>query len=111
MVAVSLKNGILGALAAAVFGLIDLRALPPHVKGIAQKHMTLNLIVVGLYAINAWLRIAPGGYTDATLILSIVAVLLLGISGWLGGHMVYVHDAGVSGNSPADEDGRRAARL
>lgn len=91
----NLVAGIVGALAAAVFGLIDMRALPAHVKSIAKMHMTINLIVVGLYIVNAWLRIAPGEYSDVPLLMSVVAVALLAVSGWLGGHMVYVHGAAV----------------
>jgi len=96
----NLVAGIVGALAAAVFGLIDMRALPPHVKSIAKMHMTINLIVVALYVVNAWLRIAPGEYNDVPLLLSVVAVASLAVSGWLGGHMVYVHGAGVDADTP-----------
>jgi uncharacterized membrane protein len=91
----NLIAGIVGALAAAVFGLMDMRVLPAHVKRIAKMHMTINLIVVALYLVNAWLRIRPGEYSDVPLLMSIVAVALLAVSGWLGGHMVYVHGAGV----------------
>jgi uncharacterized membrane protein len=91
--------GIVGALLAAVFGLIDMRALRGDVKKIARTHMTINLVVVGLYLINAWLRIAPGGYSEIPLLLSVVAVALLAVSGWLGGHMVYVHGAAVDADA------------
>lgn len=100
----NLMGGIVGALLAAVFGLIDMRALPAPVKSIAKAHMTINLIVVALYVVNAWIRIAPGGYSDVPLLLSIVGIVLLGVSGWLGGHMVYVHGAAVT----ADETGTPA---
>ncbi len=99
----NLVAGIVGALLAAIFGLIDMRALPPHVKKTATTHMAINLTVVALYVINAWLRITPGAYSDVPFGLSIAAVLLLAVSGWLGGHMVYVQQAGVStdgGGSP-----------
>src|SRR3954467_876819 len=40
-------GGILGALAAAVPGLIDLLSLPAgYTKGVAIKHMSINLLVV-----------------------------------------------------------------
>jgi len=91
----NLVAGIVGALLAAIVGYIDMRSLPPDVKKIAVKHMTLNLIIVALYVVNAWLRIAPGEYSILPLLLSLIAVLMLGVSGWLGGHMVYVLQAGV----------------
>jgi uncharacterized membrane protein len=50
-------GGILGALAAAVPGLIDLLSLPPgYTKGVAVKHMLINLTVVAIYVFNAYLR-------------------------------------------------------
>ena len=86
--AYTLIGGIVGALAAAIPGLVDLLSLPAHVKRIGIAHMAINLAVVALYVINAWLR--RDGVTDAAIGLSVLAVALLGVSGWLGGHMVYV---------------------
>jgi len=87
--------GIVGALIAAVFGFIDLLSLPAAPKKTALVHMTINLVIVVLYVINAWLRITPGEYTDAPIVLSIIAISLLLVSGWLGGHLVYVHRVAV----------------
>ena len=56
--------------------------------------MSIKLVVVALYAINLWLRTHETGNAGTPLILSLVAVGLLAISGWLGGSMV-VHGAGV----------------
>ena len=52
----SMVGGILGALAAAVFGLTDLLSLPAGPKSTAVKHMGLNLVIVVLYLVNAWTR-------------------------------------------------------
>lgn len=85
-------GGILGALAAAVFGLVDLISLPSGpVKSTALAHMGINLTVVVLYLINAWMRTGSPDYAPSTLcvLLSLVAILLLVISGWLGGKLVY----------------------
>jgi len=73
--------------------LVDLLSLPSHVKRYGIPHMALNLTIVVLYLINAWLR--RDGVTDGAIWLSVLSVLLLGVSGWLGGHMVYVHGAAV----------------
>ena len=51
-------GGIVGALAAAVPGLIDLLSLPPGPRRTAITHMTINLAVVVLYAINFWMRMS-----------------------------------------------------
>ena len=80
--------GIVGALIAAVPGFIDLLSLPGSVKRTALVHMTINLVIVVLYIINAWLR--RGGVSDGLIWLSLISVILLAISGWLGGKMVYV---------------------
>jgi uncharacterized membrane protein len=102
--------GIIGALIAAVFGLVDLLALPAAPKKIALTHMAINLLIVVLYVINAWLRIQPGEYTDTPVVMSIVAISLLLVSGWLGGHLVYVHKVAVdTEEDPAVAAGARAA--
>jgi len=85
--------GIVGALAAALFGLMDLSIIPRGTKAFRTgiTHMTLNLIVVVLFVVNFALRRAQG-YEDVTalqLALTVVAVALLGASGWLGGKLAY----------------------
>lgn len=88
-------GGILGALAAAVPGLIDLLSLPAPIRATAIKHMTINLIVVALYVCNAWWRHNDPHNLKVPMILSIVAILMLLVSGWLGGKMVYEAGVGV----------------
>jgi uncharacterized membrane protein len=88
-------GGILGALAAAVPGLIDLLSLKdPAIKSTALKHMGLNLTIVALYVINAWTRINGSVSPNVSMWLSIIAIAMLLVSGWLGGKMVY--EAGVA---------------
>jgi uncharacterized membrane protein len=86
----TMGGGIVGALLAAVPGLIDLLSLPAGPRGTAIKHMAINLTVVVLYVINFWLRSrAPAEGAGGLMWLSIIALGLLVISGWLGGKMVY----------------------
>jgi uncharacterized membrane protein len=90
----TLAGGIAGALLAAIPGLIDLLSLPAPVKRTALIHMTINLAVVALYAVNLWLRLR--GAEEATVVwLSVIGIGFLVISGWLGGKMVYEHGVGV----------------
>jgi uncharacterized membrane protein len=92
----TMVGGVIGALAAAVPGLVDWFSLTERaVKRIGLLHMAINLTVVVLYAINIWLRAGSGDNHGAPLVLSIVAVALLGVSGWLG-EMVYAHGVGVA---------------
>jgi uncharacterized membrane protein len=92
----TMAGGIVGALAAAIFGFIDLLSLPPEPRRTALVHMTINLIVVVLYLVNFWFRRDtpdhPGGYVW----LSLVAIALLVVSGWLGGKLVYILGVAVS---------------
>src|SRR3954452_10808970 len=50
--------GVLGALAAATVGFLDLFAIPTGTRaaGVALVHMTLNLGVTGVFAVEFWLR-------------------------------------------------------
>jgi uncharacterized membrane protein len=89
-------GGIVGALIAALPGLIDLLSLPPGPRGTALAHMTINLTVVALYAINSWLRWPdPANFRGAPFLLSLIGIGLLVVSGWLGGKMVYVYGIAV----------------
>ena len=93
--------GIGGALLAAIPGTIDMFSLSGVRKKLALTHMALNLTVVALFAINLWLRINGAEVAGLPLALTIVAITLLSVSGWLGGHLVYVHAVGVDVNQVA----------
>ena len=92
----TMGGGIVGALLAAVPGLIDLISLPPGPRGTAIKHMAINLTVVVLYLINFWMRSKASGEPGGLIWLSIIALGLLVISGWLGGKMVYEYGVAVT---------------
>jgi uncharacterized membrane protein len=90
-------GGIVGGLVAAVFGFIDLVSLPPGpTKRIGYTHMGLNLVIVALFLCNALMRHDEVG-GNAPFWLSVVGVALLGVSGWLGGKLVYEAAVGVAG--------------
>ena len=95
-------GGLIGALLAALPGLVDLTSISAgNVRKIALTHMTVNLIVVGLFALSLWLRSSDplGGWPAAV---SGIGLVLLGVGGWLGGELVFVHGMGVE---PADAKG------
>ena len=88
---------VMGGLAA-LTGIIDyagdkrVRAARP-----ATPHMIINLSVFVIELFNAfvhsrdgWTSVVPTGLT-----LSVISVLLLGVSAWLGGSLVYKHRVGV----------------
>jgi uncharacterized membrane protein len=112
----NIAAGIVGALAAAVPGLIDYTEMQGRARRIANWHMVLNFGVVGLYVVNLLSRTrwaAPYLAADSwiPLALSIVGVAVLGVSGWLGGEMVYVERVGVQEQADrrAEETRRRIA--
>jgi uncharacterized membrane protein len=107
----TMVGGLVGALVAAVPGLIDLLSLhAARVRRIALVHMALNLTVVALYAVNIWLRTQATTDLRLPVLLSVVAVILLAVSGWLGGEMVHVHGVGVEDRGDLPEPGSARAR-
>ncbi len=92
----AMVGGIIGALAAALPGLVDLLSLKDQaIKKTALIHMTLNLTIVALYVINAWTRAQGSVAANVSLGLSVLAIAMLLVSGWLGGKMVYLAGVGV----------------
>jgi uncharacterized membrane protein len=83
--------GIVGALLAAVPGLIDYFSIDEaEMKRIATWHLAVNLGAVAVFAINLWLRLRLSAESYVPLALSILGILAIGYGGWLGGEMVYV---------------------
>lgn len=86
--------GVVGAVLAAVFGLMDLLTIPRGTKAFAtaMTHMSLNLVAVVLFATSFAVRrgeLDESSVRALPLILSAVALVLVAVSGWLGGHLAY----------------------
>lgn len=88
--------GVLGALAAACVGFLDLFAIPTGTPAsrTGVVHMGLNLAVTAAYAAGFLWRRSDGyaggqGVGDGQLTLSAVALATLGVSGYLGGKLAY----------------------
>lgn len=97
----SLLGGIIGAALAAVPGLIDwLSIKDPEVVKIANWHARLNVIALLIFAASFYLRTTGGselvsGSHTIPFGLSVLGVILITISGWLGGEMVFKHGVAV----------------
>jgi uncharacterized membrane protein len=89
-------GGTLGALLAAIPGTIDMLSLTGRLKKLALTHMALNVTIVLLYAVNIGMRIGDPAVAGLPLTLSIIAIVLLGTSGWIGGQLVFVHRVAVN---------------
>ena len=93
----TMAGGLVGALLAAIPGVIDLLSLKDtRIRTLATTHMSINLAVVALYAYNLWVRTTEPPDVLMGFGLSALAIVLLGFSGWIGGEMVHVHGVGVS---------------
>ena len=97
----ALLSGIIGGAVAAVPGLIDWLSLKDReVVKIANWHARLNVIALLIFAASFYLRttggssLISGSYT-IPLALSVLGVILITISGWLGGEMVFKHGVAV----------------
>jgi len=107
--------GIVGALVAAVPGLIDYFSIDESaMKRIANLHMVTNLGAVVIFAINLWIRFHLPAESYLPLGLSVLGVLAIGVGGWLGGEMVYVKGMAVEAveklaKKVEKASGRRAA--
>ena len=100
--------GFVGGVVAAVLGFLDYLQLEKgtRVQRTARLHMALNLTVLLLMLISFVVRLAAGfdQVSVGGFVLSLMAMLLLAASGYLGGELSYRHGVRV-----ADEDTQRKA--
>jgi uncharacterized membrane protein len=102
--------GIIGALVAAVFGLLDLLTIPRNTTAFRTglTHLGINLAVVVLYVVNLLWRKDDWDIAKkvrgSQIILSVVTLALLAVSGWLGGRLSYRYGVRVA----TEEDQARA---
>jgi uncharacterized membrane protein len=85
--------GIVGAVAAALFGLLDLLSIPRRTAAFRTGvlHAVVNDVVLALFVLSFLIR-RGGHYAETSkelLALSVLALALLGVSGWLGGKLAY----------------------
>lgn len=97
--------GIVGALLAAVFGLLDYSNLAAGTKArrTGLAHLVLNTVATVLFAVSLLIRMGePEEASVGGFVLSLIAFLLVGASGFLGGELAYRFGVRV-----ADEDTQR----
>lgn len=108
----ALLGGVIGGALAAVPGFIDWLSLKEReVVKIANWHARLNVIALLIFAASFYLRTTNGasmigGSYTIPLVLSIVGVILITISGWLGGELVFKHGVAVDGRAGAGAEGK-----
>jgi uncharacterized membrane protein len=96
-----LTIGVVGALVAAIPGVIDYVTIVQrhNARMVGLVHMVLNVLATALFAANAWMRLQAGAPppdgSNGGLILTLIGNFMIAISGWLGGTMVFEHHVGV----------------
>jgi uncharacterized membrane protein len=89
----ALAVGLIGGLAAAIFGLIDWLAIPKgtRAKRIGAFHGGGNVVVVGLFLLSFGARLNSAQYLPNTtpLILGLLGGAIALVTAWLGGELVY----------------------
>lgn len=112
-----LAAGCLGAIAAAVPGIIDwLSIKDAQVKRIANWHARLNIIALIVFALSLYLRTRAGGHwvnyhLRIPFLFSFLGMILISISGWLGGELAYKHGVGVAPQHDSPEEEAAKVRL
>jgi uncharacterized membrane protein len=99
-----LAAGCLAAVAAAIFGIIDWLGIKDgEVKKVANWHARLNVVALIVFAVSLFLRLGSysglvGRKLTIPFLLSLVGVILITISGWLGGELVFRYGVGQTRN-------------
>lgn len=86
-----ISAGLIGGFAAAVFGVIDWLGIPKgtRAKRIGLFHGFGNAFVLLLFGMSWFSRLlAPAAPSPLAVGLGIVGVILIGVTGWLGGELI-----------------------
>jgi uncharacterized membrane protein len=107
--------GVLGALAAATVGLLDLFAIPTGTMAFLTGlvHMGLNLSITVAYVLNFLWRHGsyqrPQAVGGGPMTLAVVSIAALAVSGYLGGKLAYRYGVRVA-DQGVQEEGFRPRR-
>ena len=84
--------GVIGALIAAIFGFIDFSGIQAgtRTRAIALGHMIANLLAVVVFVVSFIFRLVEGDqFSVGGFVTTILGILIIGFSGFLGGELVY----------------------
>jgi len=113
----TLFGGLIGAVLAAIPGIIDYFSIRDRkVASIAAWHARCNLMALLVFGASLYLRTDSGarivnGSLTIPVLLSFLGVLLISVSGWLGGELVFKHHVGVAPQGEAGDDQRYPRRV
>jgi len=112
----TLAGGLVGGVLAAIPGIADYFSIRDRkVSSIAAWHARCNVVALLSFAASFYLRTASGsrmvnGSLTIPVLLSAFGFLLIGVSGWLGGELVYKHHVGIEMPGEAGDDARYPRR-
>lgn len=97
--------GLLGSIFAIFFGVLDYLRIPDRTQAssTATFHMGLNITVCGAYAVQLFFRSTTDEIPVGAFVVSILSLLLLSISGWLGGKLSYRYGVRVASEAKQAE--------
>jgi uncharacterized membrane protein len=102
----AIAAGVVGGLAAAVFGAWDWLAVPSgtRAKRVGMAHGVGNVIVVAVFAASWFLRLDDAAFLPdlLPLLLSVAGAALALLTAWLGGELVYRLRVGVDEDAHLD---------
>jgi uncharacterized membrane protein len=104
----TLFGGVIGAVLAAIAGIIDYFSIRDRkASRIAAWHARFNVVALFVFGASLYLRTDSGGRVvngsmTIPVLLSFLGVLLIAVSGWLGGELVYKHHIGVQRGGEAE---------
>ncbi|MGI8586214.1 MAG: DUF2231 domain-containing protein [Chloroflexia bacterium] len=109
--------GIVGRLAAALFGFLDYLNVPAGTlaRQVGMYHGIGNVVVVALFAVAVLMRWGVNGHLTSAVpfALEVIGVLLAAVTGWLGGELVDRLGVGVDNganlNAPSSLSGELAS--
>ncbi len=96
----TIGGGIASAIIAAIPGLINFFSLEEsRSRQFARHHLFVNLTGTGIFAADFYLRVSNSQQAFFPFALSIFALAVIGVGGWIGGELAYVQ--GVRAVPPA----------
>lgn len=103
-----IATGVVAALLAAVFGLLDLVAIPRGSRPfkVALVHMAMNVTLVAVFTASFFVRVNQSATEEVDVwlvVVSAVAILALLISGILGGRLSYHYGVRVTAETKQAE--------
>lgn len=102
----ALAAGIVGGLAAAVFGFVDWLGIPSGTRArrVGMLHGAGNVVVVLAFALSFFARINEPAYLPnlAPLLFGVIGAMIALVTAWLGGELVYRLRVGVDDGAHLD---------